>query len=92
MLWGRHRRRPQHWSRKDLLLAEAYSMYLDGLCSGCGQPAIHSYDGFNAGEFQLKSDAFCLACEQREMEQSKPAAGEKRYIVNMMGMPDKLEK
>lgn len=84
-MWGRHRRRPQHWTRKDIVLAEAYSLYQNSLCSGCGMPAIHSYDGRNAGEFELKDDAQCLGCEQREQDESKVPPGVKKYIKNLMG-------
>lgn len=84
-MWGRHRRRPQHWSRKDIVLAEALRLYQDGLCSGCGMPAIHAYDERNSGEFVLRDDAQCLACEQREQDESKTPPGVKKYIKNLMG-------
>lgn len=85
MLWGRHRRRPQHWSRKDLALAEALQLYEDGLCGGCGMPAWMAYDPRNAGEFELRDDVECIACEQRELDDSKPSPGVKKYLVNLIG-------
>lgn len=44
-----------------------------------------TYDGRNAGEFMLKDDVQCLACEQREQDESKTPPGVKKYITNLMG-------
>ena len=48
-------------------------------------PALHAYDPRNAGEFALLDDAQCLACEQRESDESKVPPGVKKYIKNLMG-------
>lgn len=84
-MWGRHRKRPQHWSRKDLVLAEALTIYEEGLCSGCGFPAWMTYDGRNAGEFVLKDDVQCISCEQREQDETKTPPGVKKYVASLMG-------
>jgi hypothetical protein len=82
LFWGHHRKTPHRWTRKDLLLAEALTLYENDICKGCGMPASMSYDMFNSGEFESRDDVTCLGCEQREQEESKLGPGQKRYVVN----------
>lgn len=66
----------------DLLLAEAFVVYQDSLCRGCGQPASLAFDPFNAGEFEVQDETFCLACEQLESrKEEKLGDGQKRFVV-----------
>ena len=85
VMWGRSNR----WSRKALLVLEAYQIYKDSLCSSCGQSAFHALDQLNTRAYHMDSVS-CLGCEVRERdadqnEDEKPAFGEKRFVVNTMG-------
>jgi uncharacterized cysteine cluster protein YcgN (CxxCxxCC family) len=84
-MWGRSNR----WSRKALLVLEAYQIYIDSLCGSCGQSAFHALDQMNTREFNIDA-VLCLGCEVRERdadqsEDEKHQFGEKRFVVNTMG-------
>lgn len=92
MLWGRHRGDPGKWTKKDLALAEALVIYEGSLCRGCGHSATHAYDPFNAGEYVVEDDTYCLACEALENRaDEKLGAGQKRFVKNLIGSPDPNE-
>lgn len=82
-MWGTGK--PGRWSEIDLLLLQAFQMYEDGLCGGCGQPLIHSTDDQSHDLFPLKTTT-CYACTGLEGEAKKdpPGNGVKRYVANEM--------
>lgn len=78
------------WDHQALLLLEAFQIYSDSLCSGCGQPSIHALDVANTREFTADS-VVCLGCNVRETwsEQNSESKvkGQKVYVVNAMNTP-----
>lgn len=72
------------WSELDLMLVQALQMHEDGLCSGCGQPLMHTSDMDNIWAFELDSVS-CHACEFLENARKTEAKpGVKTYIQNLM--------
>jgi uncharacterized cysteine cluster protein YcgN (CxxCxxCC family) len=76
------------WTDKALLMLEAFQLYDDSLCSGCGQSALHALDVGNTREYTVDT-ATCLGCNVRESWQAnhgdERTKGEKVYVVNQMG-------
>jgi uncharacterized cysteine cluster protein YcgN (CxxCxxCC family) len=74
------------WTDRDLLLLEAFQIYEDSLCSGCGQSGFHVYEPRNTVKFDVETTV-CVACESRETHQANHTDrvhGEKVYVVNDM--------
>jgi hypothetical protein len=88
-MWGKHRHRPHRWTRRDIALALAYTAYRNQLCPDCGHSTVLSFNDFHAGEYVLKDDKYCLACEVREMHrEDKREPGQKAYVVCLIGTED----
>jgi hypothetical protein len=88
-MWGKHRREPHRWTRKDILLALAHHAYSGQLCPDCGHSTILSFNDFNAGEYLHKDDKYCLACEVRDHHrEDKREPGQKSYVVCLIGTED----
>lgn len=87
MFWGGKNR----WTRRDLLITEAYQMYADSLCGACGQTAFHALDVANTRQFSVDT-VTCLGCNVREIwaetHGDQRTKGEKVYVVNTMGEGD----
>jgi hypothetical protein len=91
-MWGRHRRKPHRYTRKDVALALAFRAYQAQLCPDCGHSTVHSFNDFNAGEYVHKDDKYCLACEVREKHsEDKREPGQKRYVVCLIGTDEKSD-
>jgi len=85
VMWGGKNK----WTRRAVLLLEAYQIYADSLCGSCGQSAFHASDHMNTPKFRL-SETHCLGCECLERDQSQRDGerlpfGDRRYVLNTMG-------
>lgn len=73
------------WLTEDQDAAFDYMEYLDGLCSGCGQPRHESFDEANFMEYETVA-LRCHACADKEMtgrarQQDNNASTEGIYLV-----------
>ena len=85
VMWGCRNK----WTRKALLLLEAFQIYEDSLCGSCAQSAFHALDGMNTREFGVDT-VTCLGCQVRaswhdQHGDEKRPLGEKLFVVNSMG-------
>lgn len=82
-MWGTGR--PGRWSRLDVVLLEALTLYEAGLCGSCGQPLQFTTDPMNTLQMQANSVS-CIGCESIAGFQKahEPGPGEKVYVDNRM--------
>ncbi len=85
IMWGGRNK----WTRKAVLILEAYQSYADSLCGSCSQSAFHANDQMNTPHYRI-AETHCLGCEVLEREQSQREGerlpfGDRRYVQNTMG-------
>lgn len=69
------------WTFKDRIVAMALTVYEDGICKGCGQPAAHSH-GDDPHEYEV-GKVVCHGCKELADFQGKVGPGEKLYLEDM---------
>lgn len=75
---------------EDYALTLGLQLYEDMLCPDCHQPSWMSYEPFNSGEWEAKSDIECESClvmHNAQKIENRPA-GQKLYLHNHITAQD----
>lgn len=65
------------------MILEAFQIYEDSICGGCGQSSLHSMDDANAESFDIRT-VTCHGCAAIPEDPPKPNHGDQSFVVSRM--------